>query len=179
MAGESRVRIGVLNRTYGLAGGIRCTLDADAIPAVNVPCDAWSGYSEKFTEPLRLIKCERRTDGMICYFAGCTTREDAAQLLDRALYLPMTALDYDQPHAHPLLVGYDVRSESGEELGKIGGIFKTSAHYIWVVESEGNEEWMLPAVDQFIVEVRHDDRIAIVRPIPGMKGEETDDDGGN
>jgi 16S rRNA processing protein RimM len=167
MSSGSRIRLGVLTRTYGLGGGIRCTLDSEAFPSIATPCDAWTGYSEAFLQPIRLERYERRPEDLILYFAGITTREEAEGLFDRALFLPAEALSYEQHLSHPLLVGYEVRNEAGETLGTIAAIFKTPAHFIWSVTS-GDREWMVPAIDQFVVDLRHDDRVAIVRTIPGM-----------
>lgn len=175
MSSGSHVRLGVLTRTYGLAGGVRLALDGDPIPTIATPCDARIGYSDTFTQPIRLERSDSRSGEVICYFAGLTDRDKAETVLDRALFVPMESLSYEQPFAHPRLVGYEVRNESGEMLGRIGSIFKTPAHYIWQVESE-EREWMMPAIDQFVVDVRHDDRIAIVRPIPGMVAEEPEND---
>jgi len=171
-----RIRIGVLTRTYGLGGGIRCTLDSVAPPVLATPCDAWCGYSEAFVEPIRLLRYERRPGEFIVYVAGITNREDAARLFDRALFVPAEALSYEQPFAHPLLVGYEVRNEAGEVLGTIGSIFRTPAHFVWQVTS-GDREWMIPAIEQFVIELRDEERVAVVRPIPGMMEDEEDDDG--
>jgi ribosomal 30S subunit maturation factor RimM len=91
------------------------------------------------------------------------------------LFLPLEAVSYAHPLAHPALIGYDVRDEAGASLGSIAAIFRTPAHFIWLVRSESGE-WMLPAIDQFVLDVRHDERVAIARPIPGMMAEEPEDD---
>lgn len=171
----SRVRLGVLTRTYGLAGGIRLAVDGDAVPTVAAPCEAWIGYSAAFVEPIRLERCERRGNEMTCYFVGIRDRNAAEPLLDRALFLPADMLSYNEPLSNPMLIGYEVRDEAGEHLGLIASIFKTPAHFIWQVES-GQREWMMPAINRFIAEIRHDERIAIVRPIPGMVTEEPEHD---
>lgn len=176
MSSGSRLRIGVLTRSYGLAGGVRCMLESDAVPAsIAVPCEGWIGYSESFLQPLRLERYEIRSSDLICFFAGVKSREDAANLVDRALFLPTEAVSYEHPLSHPGLVGYEVRDEVGELLGRIGSIFRTPAHFIWMVRSD-EREWMVPAIDQFVREVRHGDRVAVVRPIPGMVVEEPEDD---
>lgn len=179
MSSGTRIRIGILTRPSGLAGAIRCALDAEAIPTIATPCDTAIGYSESFTEPIRLERYEERSGDLICYFAGITTREAAARIADRALYLPMEALSYRNPLSAPLLIGYEVRDEAGTVLGTLESIFQTPAHYIWQVRN-GTEEWMVPAIEQFVLDVRHQDRVAIVRPIPGMvieEPEERDDAG--
>lgn len=151
-------------------------LDSAAIPSsIDVPCEGWVGYSESFLQPVRLERCEIRSSDLICFFTGMKSREDAANLTERALFLPTDAVHYKQPLAHPGLVGYQVRDEGGEILGEIGAIFKTPAHFIWLVRSD-EREWMVPAVDEFVREVRHGERVAIVRPIPGMVAEEPEED---
>ncbi len=174
MSSGSRVRLGVLTRTFGLAGGIRLSIDGDAVPMLAAPCEVSLGFSESFTEPFRLERYEARVGNVTCYFAGYTSRESAERLLDRALFVDMGLLSYEDPLANPQFVGYEVFDESGENLGNIISIFKTPAHFIWMIRLEGRE-WMIPAIEQFVVESRHAERKVIVRPIPGMVVEEPED----
>lgn len=181
MSTDTRIRIGVLTRSHGLDGAVRCTVDGVAVPVVETPCDAWVGYSAAFLSPVRMVAC--RTHGnpshgeeMICRFEGVTTREDAAAFADKALFLPIEAIRYDNAYAHPLLVGYDVIDEAGEPLGSITALIETPAHLVWQIALE-NREWLLPAIDEFVIGVDHEQRRATVRPIPGMLGDADDDDG--
>ncbi|MBS1912184.1 MAG: 16S rRNA processing protein RimM [Bacteroidetes bacterium] len=172
---EPRIRLGVLTQPFGLAGGMRCALDGDMVPTIATPCDAWIGFSDSFTRQVRLERTEARPGEVICHFAGIATREDAAlQFGDRALFLPSGALGYGSEYAHPILVGYEVRNEAGESLGTIGGIFRTPAHLIWQIAGTDGE-WLLPAIEEFVAEVRHSERVAIVRPIPGMMAGDPDE----
>jgi 16S rRNA processing protein RimM len=176
MSSGPRIRLGVLTRTYGLAGGVRCILDSDSVPAsIAVPCECWIGFSESFLRPVRLERYEIRSGDVICYLAGIRTREDAAQVVEHALFLPVDAVNYEHALANPLLIGYEVRDEAGEPLGTIASIFRTPAHFIWLVRS-AEREWMLPAIDEFVRELRHEERVAVARPIPGMIVEEPEDD---
>ena len=175
MPEESRFRLGVLSRTFGLAGGLRCTPDTGSTPAIETPCEAWIGYSEAFAEAHRLERVEIRPDGLVCWFEGITTREQAELLSDRALFLPSHAVGFESPLADPKLFGYQVREEgTGRDLGAIAGMFKTAAQQIWTIVTD-DREWMLPAIDEFVVEIRHEERIAIVRLIPGMFDDEGDE----
>jgi 16S rRNA processing protein RimM len=174
MSSGSHVRLGVLTRTFGLAGGVRLSIDGDAVPTIAAPCDVSLGFSESFTETFRLERYDLHAGNPTCYFAGYTSREVAEKLLDRALFVQPEFLSYDEPLSHPKLIGYEVLDESGEHLGTIVSIFRTPAHFIWMVGSE-SREWMVPAIDQFVIEIRHDERKAIVRPIPGMVVEEPAD----
>lgn len=172
----SRIRIGVLSRTFGLDGGIGCTIDGDAVPRIALPCDAWIGYSAQFLEPVRLIRADERPNELICYFATVGDRTRAEALLDRALYVPGSTISYANALANPGIVGYEVRDEEGKTLGTIALIFRTPAHFIWQIEADGGE-WLLPAIDQFVLRLIPDERVAVVRPIEGLieGGEDIDD----
>jgi len=152
-------------------------LDHDVVPRVVTPCTAWVGYSESFTEEVQLLESKERGGDLLCRFQGIDTKERAEALVDRAIFLEEASIDYDSPLANPGLIGYDVRNEEGEELGRIVHLFRTSAHYIWAIELD-DKEWMMPAIDAFVVEIRHAERAAIVRTIPGMIDEESNDGNG-
>ncbi len=97
--------------------------------------------------------------------------EEAEEYRDQALYISPDSLTYREPYSNPGLAGYEVLDEQDRLLGTITSVIKTPAHYIWAVDFNG-EEWMVPAIDEFVVEVRHDSRTAIVRLIPGFLPDE-------
>lgn len=173
MADETRISIGVLTRPFGLAGALRCELNADVVPLVAIPTRAWIGYTLSFVEEKQLIRCDRRPKDLVCYFAGVNTPEGAAALVDKGIWLPIESIGYDSPFKHPRINGYTVCDEAGRYLGEVARIFNTAAHPIWEicrgVDSNGGAlEWLLPAVDQFIVAIDHAEQRVTVRTIPGM-----------
>jgi 16S rRNA processing protein RimM len=174
MSANNRQRLGVLTRSFGLTGGIRCALESIAVPTVTTPCDAWLGFSESFVEPRRLVRCDEHSGSLICYFDGVTTREAADALADRALWLDPEVLRFDDPFSDSRLIGYAVRDELGRDLGSITGILGTRAQYVWEVTA-GAREWMIPAVDEFVREIKTDEHLVVVSPIPGMFDEEPDE----
>ncbi len=173
----SRIRLGVLTRTHGLDGTLRCTLDFETVPTVGVPSPAWIGYTEAFGTMMTLVFCQAHGDELLCRLEGIGTREEAQKFVDQALFLPPESIGYGNELIDPGVIGFQARSESGEPVGTITGLFRTPAHYIWTIEHEGRE-WMLPAITEFVVELNRAEKVAVVRPIPGMISEEgTDADG--
>ena len=67
------------------------------------------------------------------------------------------------------LEGMTVVDRDGETLGKLFEVLSLPANDVYVVR--GNEEYMIPAVGEFIREVDLDNKIMYVSPIPGMKTE--------
>lgn len=65
------------------------------------------------------------------------------------------------------LIGLDVcDADSGKTYGKIKDVINHGASDIYVI-SDGNNEYMLPAVSDMIVEIDLDSKV-LIRPIPGI-----------
>lgn len=166
------VRLGVLTRKHGLGGAMRLLLDAPSVPQLTLPADGLLGYSEAFGKPCRLLRFDVASGDPICGFEGIDTPEQADALLDQALFLPSEAIAYTDPYSDPALIGYAVVTTEEVPLGTIRGMIRTPGYYVWTIEQQGRE-WMIPAVDRFVIEIRRDRRSVVVDPIPGMY----DDDG--
>jgi 16S rRNA processing protein RimM len=175
MSSHDRLRLGVLGRSFGLQGGLRISPASLAVPTVATPCSAWIGYSESFVEERRLVRCEEHSGTLICYFEGVTTRDAAEALTDRAIWVEAASVRFEDRFSDARMIGYAVRDEEGRDLGTIEEILGTRAQYIWSIRS-GEREWMLPAVDEFVREIRTEDQTVVVRPIPGMIDEEPEDE---
>lgn len=177
MTDPVRIRLGVLVRPHSLRGGLRCTLDNQVPPQIDVPCDVLVGYTESFSTPRRLLSYEPGRDEMVCYFEGIGDRDAAQELVDQALYVPKDAVRYNDPLADPGFVGFRVVDEEGRELGTVAGLILTNAYYVWQVEEEGRE-WMVPAIDEFVVGIDEESETIVVRLIPGLYDEEASEEAG-
>ncbi|MBC8144104.1 MAG: 16S rRNA processing protein RimM [bacterium] len=174
MSAQNRQRLGVLTRSFGLQGGIRCALDSVAVPQISTPCIAWIGYSESFAEERRLALTENHSGSLICYFDGVASRNAADALADHALWVEADRIRFDDQYSDSRLVGYRVRDEQGNDLGVIVGILGTRAQYVWTIAFE-DREWMMPAVEEFVREIRVEEKLIVARPIPGMFDGEADE----
>lgn len=168
MTDVSRIRLGVLTRPHGLQGGLRCTLDYPGTPVISTPCEVAVGYSESFTRSYELTRYEPGRGEIICFFRGVDDRDKAMELADQALFVPAAAVSYGTRTGDPGLIGFQVFDEENRLLGSIEGIFQTAAHYVWTIVDETGREWMLPAVDEFVLGFDEENRRIDVRLIPGL-----------
>lgn len=173
----SLYRLGVFTRTFGLAGGLRCTLDTELVPQVKAPCEVRIGFSEAFARPHRLTRCDEHSGSLNCFLEGVDSQERAQEFVDQAVFIGEADIDYPDPLAHPRLIGYSVRAEDGKDLGELQAIFRTSAHHIWSIRA-GEHEWMMPAISEFLLGIDDEARRATVRLIPGMFEEESGNEEG-
>ena len=66
------------------------------------------------------------------------------------------------------LVGLEVVTDQGEKLGRIKEVLFTGANDVYLVESAGGKELLLPAIDQVVLEIDLEARVAKVHIIPGL-----------
>ena len=101
--------------------------------------------------------------------AGLTQTPDAESLKGAELFihssmrppLPEGEFYLDE------LIGLRVVTESGEELGEIEEILETPSNDIYVTPLA-----MIPGVAEFIVKTDFENKLLVVRDVPGLKNEE-------
>lgn len=112
------------------------------------------------------VQASRRQGKAIICDVGILTSEEAEALRNAKLWihrsmrppLPEGEFYLDE------IIGFQVRSESGEELGEVVEILETPAHNVYVTNSA-----MIPAHADFICKTDWQNKILIVRDIPGLK----------
>lgn len=62
------------------------------------------------------------------------------------------------------LIGLQVVTEAGEELGEIEEVLETPAHAIYVTP-----EAMIPGVEEFVVRIDWDSKMMVVHDVPGLR----------
>ncbi len=67
------------------------------------------------------------------------------------------------------LIGLNVTDESGTSLGKICDVLTLPANDVYVVR--GEDEYMIPAVSEFIIDTDIDAGVMKIKLIPGMRVE--------
>lgn len=91
------------------------------------------------------------------------------------VFVAADAILYGDPFSDPRLIGYKVVDQEGRPLGTIASILRTTAQHVWSVSDDGHD-WMMPAVSEFVIELRDADKTAVVRLIPGLYDLEPGDD---
>lgn len=66
------------------------------------------------------------------------------------------------------LIGCDVITDQGENLGKLTDVLKTGANDVYVVKMENGREVLLPVIDQCILEKDIDNQVIKVHIMKGL-----------
>lgn len=65
------------------------------------------------------------------------------------------------------LIGFEVVNEKGEPLGELVDVLSMPANDVWVVRRDDNE-YLLPAVKEFVKRVDLERGEVVISPIPGL-----------
>jgi 16S rRNA processing protein RimM len=116
--------------------------------------------------PATVTAVRRVAGGFLLRLAGVSTREGAASLTGRKLWLPRATLP-------PLgagefyvedLVGCLVEDREGRSLGVVRGVFWNGGHDVMVIGGGDEAERLLPAVPEYIVALDRSTKRVVVDP---------------
>ncbi len=111
-----------------------------------------------------------RKDQVILKLEGIDTPAAAQELSGQWLTSPAQESPElsDGEFFHFQLLGLQVRTEEGEELGILGESLRTGSNDVYRVEKDGSE-LLLPAISQVILRVDLSARVMVVKLLEGMR----------
>ncbi|EST52606.1 16S rRNA-processing protein RimM [Brevibacillus panacihumi W25] len=156
MTQERFFTVGKLVNTHGLRGEVRVISTSD------FPDERFRKGSELYLfhslldQPLKLKVASRRAhkDFEIISFQGYGHINDIEKYKGGELKVPesdLMELEEDEFYIHEL-IGCEVVTDEGEELGAINEVLQTGANDVWVVKGNRGEV-LLPYIDDCIKEV--------------------------
>ncbi|MFW5787076.1 MAG: ribosome maturation factor RimM [Halanaerobiales bacterium] len=118
------------------------------------------------------IESSRRHKGfVILKFTGVDNIAEALNLKNYLVQIPedeLIPLEKDEYYIHNIL-GFEVRTESGENLGFLDDVLTTGGTDIFMVRSDnGSEEYMIPASREIISSIDQTNKLIVIDPIPGL-----------
>ncbi len=119
--------------------------------------------------PLRVDTVRPANAGFLVQFRGVDDRDTARRLRGYDLYVPADAvrpLAEDELFLHDL-VGLEVRTVSGEVVGRVGEVYEMSPAHLLGVEA-GGREILIPYVREIVVEVEPAEGVLVVDPPEGL-----------
>lgn len=101
---------------------------------------------------------------------GIDDRDQADALRRLKVYADeadLPPLGEDEVYLHDL-VGLDVVTEGGVEVGQIREVLELPAQPVYVVARPGRPDVMVPAVEAFVAAIEMEARRVVIRPIEGL-----------
>jgi 16S rRNA processing protein RimM len=124
----------------------------------------------------RLAVATARKHGhrLLVKFEDVDDRDAAESLRGRVLLVPQgdaPPLPEDQYWVHEV-VGIEVLTQAGRSVGTIREVLHNKANDVWLVQS-GDQEVLIPALRDVVVEVDPAARRAVIREVPGLLGDDS------
>lgn len=159
--------VGKLRRPHGVKGELLMDILTD-FPERLRPGGVL--FVEPDHTPLVLRSVRPHQDALLVAFKGCETPE-AAGAYRNCLVTVKTANRPALPEGeyyHHQLIGLQVRTHSGQVVGRALEILSTGAHDVLLVRGETGPEILIPLVAPFLQEIGLAEGVITVQLIPGM-----------
>lgn len=165
---EPLVPLGEIVTTHGLNGWLKLncfnlstTAIASGVDVVLQKADDLSAH--------RIEAARRHRSQMLIKLAGVDSIDAAAALVGSVLCLLETELESLAPgqYYHYQVIGFEVVTVAGESVGEIISTLDTAAGELYVVQ-DGEREYLIPAVKEFIERVDFSARRMIINPPDGL-----------
>jgi len=159
--------VGFLRRPHGVKGEILMDIHTDFPERLKTGMTLFVGDEY---QPMVIASRRPHSAGMLVRFRGIKPPENAGQYRNTRVYVP-TADRPELPEGeyyHHQLIGLNVVTDEGRDLGRLVDILETGANDVYVVRNADGNELLLPAIPPVILEVGLADRQMRVHLLDGL-----------
>jgi 16S rRNA processing protein RimM len=159
--------VGLLRRPHGVKGDLLMEIYTDFPERLRPGVTLYVGETRA---PLKIARVRPHNDGLIIGFAGLQNPEQAAAYRTHVAYVPVA----DRPplpegqYYHHQLLGLQIVTEAGEDLGVLDQILETGANDVYVVLAPGKPELLLPAIPPVVRKIDLQARTMTVHLLDGL-----------
>lgn len=153
---------GKIVNTHGIAGEVKI------VPWTDEP-EFLLGFDVFYLDgnPVRVQSARIHKGNVLARLEGCSDVNAAMRLKGKVICIDREDVQLPEGrHFLADLVGLEVRDETGHVLGTLTDVLTPPANEVYVVQ--GEREYLIPAVDEFLLETNVDNGYLVVRLIEGM-----------
>ena len=157
---------GQIVNTHGIQGEVKI------VPWCDTPeflCQFDTLYIDG--RPVKVRAARPHKGNVLAALEGVTDVNGAMALKGKTVYIDRTGVVLPEGrHFLADLMGLEViDAATGETLGVVADVLTPPAHEVYVVK--GEHEYLIPAVDEFLIETNVEGGYIRVRPIEGMQSD--------
>lgn len=166
---QEYIAVGRVVRPHGVRGALLVEAISEMIHSLQPSSRMFLG-PEKTPETVRYLRSHQ--DRYLLAVEGCADRETAESWRGREVYVATgeAAPLPDGTYYHWQILGLQVVSEDGEDIGEIVKILETGANDVYVVQDPEGDEVLLPAIESVIRGVDLERGEMVVHLLPGLRG---------
>ena len=147
-------KAGKINKTHGVNGELNCAIDADTIDrAEYMVLDMDGIFVPFFISNIRV----KSSNAVLLTLEDIETETDARNLVGKDIYLPIHLMSDEDMLSYEYFVGFTVVN-ADEKLGEISFVDDQTVNILFGISAEDGDI-LLPAVEDFIMEVDNENKI--------------------
>jgi 16S rRNA processing protein RimM len=125
--------------------------------------------SDGSREEHQLVQTRRHKRFRLLQLERVGTADQADELIGSTVFIRRSQLAPCAPNEvyHIDLIGCAVQTEEGDRLGQVEEVLSTGSNDVCVIR-DGEREILVPLIADVIVRVDAENRIVVVRPLPGL-----------
>ena len=160
--------VGKLRRPHGLRGEILMEILTDFPGRLDADVVVYAGDEH---QPLSIMSTRKHRQALLVTFDGYDDRESVGELRNKFVYVradDRPPLPDGKYYFHEL-IGLQVVTDKGENLGELTDILETGANDVYIVKpSNDGKDILLPAIDPVILKIDLEQGQILVHILPGL-----------
>ena len=166
---EEVYKIGLFNKPHGIHGELQFTFTDDIFDRVD--CDYLICLLDGIFVPFFIEEYRFRSDSTaLVKLEGIDTAERARMFTNVEVYFQVKHAEEaeDGELSWNFFVGFRMEDVRHGELGEVVEVDTTTVNTLFVVEQEDGEELLIPAQEEFIVEINQEKKLITVELPEGL-----------
>ena len=166
---EEVYKIGLFNKPHGIHGELQFTFTDDIFDRVD--CDYLICLLDGIFVPFFIEEYRFRSDSTaLVKLEGIDTAERARMFTNVEVYFPVKHAEEaeDGELSWNFFVGFRMEDVRHDELGEVVEVDTATVNTLFVVEQEDGEELLVPAQEEFIVEINQEKKLITVELPEGL-----------
>lgn len=170
--GSNYIEVGKIVNTHGLRGDVKVIVWMDS-PEDFETLEHVYIETRSETKRLTVQRVRYQKNNIIAKFKEFDDINDVEQFKNKVLYADRDELGELPEGVHYIvdLIGLNVVSEDGVEIGVISDVLNTGANDIYDVKREGKKNLLLPVIDDVVKEIDIDGGTVTVHLMEGLDDE--------
>lgn len=170
---EKWFNVGKIVNTHGIKGEVRIISKTDFADKRYKPGNTLFLFLDGSKAPIELqVKTHRTHKNFdLLTFEGYENVNEVEKFKNGVLKVPesqLGALDEGEFYFHEI-VGCNVFTVDGEEIGKITEILTPGANDVWVIKPKnGTRDILIPYIEQIVKKVDVKEQIILIQPMEGL-----------
>lgn len=160
--------IGKILRAHGVRGEVRVLLHTDLPERFTWLKEVYVG--ERNPQPIAVEGVRFHKEFALLKLVGYDFRDQIDAIKGELLQVPIEdAIPLEEGEYFLFqLVGLDVYTDEGEHLGQLKDVIETGANNVFVVQSEGKKDILLPDTEEVVTDIDFDNGRLTVHLLPGL-----------